>query len=140
MFANFARASLIPLISSVHSATVLLAQFEAGVKWLFLKTNEGISFFFKFCYVKSWTKTFLFSTKKLHGLYGSNLRHAVGCNFLSFKVETVGQGVVVVLVEDEESHSNGTSIGIYAVIQQICVVVVISRRDGPVKRQKDQLS
>ncbi len=60
----------------------------------------------------------MFSTKKLHGLYGSNLRHAVGCNFLSFKVETVGQGVVVVLVEDEESHSNGTSIGIYAVIQR----------------------
>ncbi len=64
----------------------------------------------------------------------------MGCNFLPFEVETVGQGVVVVLVEDEESHSNGTTVGICGVIEQKCVVVVIRRRNRPIKRQKNQLS
>ena len=69
-----------------------------------------------------------------------HLRHTVGCNFLLFEVKTVGQGVVVVFVEDEESHSNWTAIGICGVIEKICVVVVVGRRDGPIKRQKNQLS
>jgi hypothetical protein len=42
MFANLARASLIPPISSVHSATDLLDQVAAGVKWLLFWTVEWI--------------------------------------------------------------------------------------------------
>jgi hypothetical protein len=88
---------------------------------------------------KKWeTKTCSTNKKKIN--CNINLRHAVGCNFLPFEVETVGQGVVVVLVEDEESHSNGTTVGICGVIEQKCVVVVIRRRNRPIKRQKNQLS
>ncbi len=64
----------------------------------------------------------------------------MGCNFLPSEVETVGQGVVVVLVIDEESHFNRAAVGIDAVVQQICVVHVIGRHNRTVKRQKNQLS
>lgn len=45
-----------------------------------------------------------------------NLRHAVGWNFLAFVVEIVSQGVVVVLVENKEGHTDRTTVGIKAVI------------------------
>ncbi len=52
----------------------------------------------------------------------------------------MGQGVVVVLVIDEESHSNRAAVGIDLAVQQICVVHVIGHRNRTVKRQKNQLS
>ena len=62
-------------------------------------------------------------------------------NFMPFKVKIVRQSVVIILVENEESHANRATVRIHGTIcHQVCVVYESSVRYGAVKRQKDQLS
>lgn len=52
----------------------------------------------------------------------------------------MSQGIVIVFMENEESHPDWASIGVVTTVQQVSVVVVVSGRYRTIECQKHQLS